>query len=558
MNAYVRTDKTTNDFSNLSQQILRLSTQTMQEVAYMQKLLTLLLNFSGCDVMEYWIKREEKIARCSSDSGCNWFEYKIYLTKDFPLDTKFQELCWKVFQRQKWECNKELTKKGSLVINDIETFPDLSSNKDGRHHSLAAIPTKRNGDNVGVLILKSCHSNFFPLDEIEMYERFVGTLALAVINYQVQVAQTERVKELTCLYELTKLSIQAGLSSDEIFMRIVELLPPAWQYPEITSARIVLNDHAYALPDFAETPYRQRADIIIQGKKKGFIEVVYLEEKPVLDEGPFLKGERALINTMAMQVAQFIDKKQAQKEQEELQKQLRHTDRLATIGQLAAGVAHELNEPLGTILGYAQLAEKHPHLPEQAEQDINKIVSATLQARDVIKKLLLFARQTPHTMKEINVNDIVGDGLSFLEKRLHKAGITVERTVDPQLPAILGDSSLLQQVLVNLVVNALQAMPDGGNLHIMTQSYNGQVSLTVTDTGIGMDEEVLKQIFVPFFTTKDIHDGTGLGLAVVHGIVTSHKGLIAAESTKGKGTRFEITLPTLSSVEGNGFANGNQ
>lgn len=557
MNSHIRTGKTTNDFSQLSQQILRLSTHNIQEVPYMQKLLSLLILFSGCDAVEYWIKREEKIARCSGNSDGNCFEYKIFSPKDLSLETRFHEFSWKVFQGQEWLCQTGLTQKGSLVINDVETCPDLASMKDGKYRSLAAIPSKRNGDNVGVLILKSCRRNFFLTNEIEMYERFVGTLAFAVMNHQVQAAQKEQVKELTCFYELAKLSVHTELSCDEILMRIVELLPPAWQYPEITSARIVLNDRSYALPDFDETPCRQRADIIMRGKSRGFIEVVYLEEKPVLDEGPFLKSERALINTMAMQVAQFIDRKQAEDEQDVLQKQLRHADRLATIGQLAAGVAHELNEPLGTVLGYAQLVKKNPQLPDQTERDINKIIGAALQARDVIKKLLLFARQTPHTMQEINVNDIVRDGLSFLEERLHKAGITIERTVDPQLPRILGDASLLQQVLVNLVVNALQAMPDGGNLHIKTQSHNGQVSLTVTDTGIGMDEKVLKQIFVPFFTTKDIHDGTGLGLAVVHGIVTSHKGHIAAESTKGKGTRFEITFPRLSSVEQDGTVNEN-
>ncbi len=523
----------------------------------MQKILTLLLHFSGCNAVEYWIKREDKIVRCSGDSDLNHVGCKLFSPTvgepPFLLRTRFQDICWKVFQRQKSEIKLALTKKGSLVVNNIETCADPLIIGEESYLSFAAIPMTRNSGNIGILILKSHYSDFFSPNEIKMYERFNKTLGFALMNHQVQAAQKERVKELTCFYAIAKLSEKPELSIDDTLMKIVKILPPAWQYPEITSARFIFNGRSYALSDFQESDYSQTADIVIKGEKQGVVEVVYLEEKPHLDEGLFLKGERALINTMATQVAQLIERKQAQGEQAKLQKQLRHADRLATIGQLAAGIAHELNEPLGNILGFAQLVKKNPQLSDQAVRDTDKIVRSALQARDVIKKLLLFARQTPHTMKEININDVVREGLSFLEERFLKAGIRLERTLDPHIPLILGDPALLQQVLVNLVVNALQAMPAGGNVSIMTRSFESHVYLTVTDTGIGMDKKTLKQIFVPFFTTKDVREGTGLGLAVVHGIVTSHKGRITAESTKGQGTRFEITFPRISLSDQNGL-----
>jgi signal transduction histidine kinase len=216
---------------------------------------------------------------------------------------------------------------------------------------------------------------------------------------------------------------------------------------------------------------------------------------------------------------------------------------LATIGQLAAGVAHELNEPLGNILGFAQLAKKCPGLPNQAEQDIEKILSASLNAREVIKKMLVFARQIPPQKKEVHLNQVVEEGLSFFESRCAREGIEMVRSLHPDLPEISADPVQLNQVLVNLVLNALQAMPTGGRLTVKTQMGRDHISLIVEDTGIGMSKKVMKQIFTPFFTTKDVGQGTGLGLPVVHGIITSHGGSIQVESKVGGGTRFEIQLP---------------
>ena len=137
----------------------------------------------------------------------------------------------------------------------------------------------------------------------------------------------------------------------------------------------------------------------------------------------------------------------------------------------------------------------------------------------------------------------------FLESRCSKHGVAVERHFSPQLPEIVADPSQLNQVLVNLVVNAIQAMAEGGTLKIATRASESRVLLSIEDNGIGMSEEVLGQIFIPFFTTKDIHEGTGLGLPVVHGIVNSHGGTIAVESTPGQGTRFEIQLPVAGAEE---------
>ncbi len=353
----------------------------------------------------------------------------------------------------------------------------------------------------------------------------------------------ERVKELTCLYNIAQVAAQPNISQKEILKGVVELLPAAWQYPEITSARIVLGDAVYSTPNFCQGCQKQTADIVVRGKPRGVIEIVYSEERLKLDEGPFLKEERNLINAIARQVALIIEQKQAEEDKLKLHAQLLHADRLATIGMLAAGVAHELNEPLGNILGFAQLAKKSLTGPESVKRDIEKIETASLNAREIIQKLLVFARQTPPEKTQVNLNKMVGDGLYFLAARCAKEGVKLVRILSPDLPEITADPAQLNQLLVNLVVNALQSIRGEGKITIQTQFRDRNVLLIVEDTGCGMSDEVLKQIFIPFFTTKDIGQGTGLGLPVVHGIVTAHGGTINVKSKPGQGTRFEIRIP---------------
>jgi len=358
-----------------------------------------------------------------------------------------------------------------------------------------------------------------------------------------EAALRERVKELTCLYGIAQVSGQPGVSLQEILRAIVEILPPAWQYPEIASARIVLDESSYSTEGFRDGHWKQTADIVVGERRRGAIEVVYAEEKPELDEGPFLEEERNLIDAIARQAALIVERKQGEEDRSRLQDQLRHADRLATIGMLAAGVAHEMNEPVGNILGFAQLATRCPGLPEPAKLDLQKIEAASLHTREIIKKLLVFARQMPPRKSRVSLNRVVEEGLYFLEARCVKEDVELVRSLAPDLPEITADPAQLNQVLVNLVVNALQAMPHGGRLTVATRDCGGYVLLIVEDTGTGMSEEILERIFVPFFTTKDVGQGTGLGLPVVHGIVMSHGGSLEVASRVGRGTRFEIRLP---------------
>ncbi len=369
------------------------------------------------------------------------------------------------------------------------------------------------------------------------------------LSYSAKAALIERVKELTCLYGMAQIASRPDMSLEEIIQGIVELLPPAWQYPEIAFARIILDGISYTTQGFHECCRKQAVEIIVDGVSRGVIELIYAEEKPDLDEGPFLKEERNLINAVSKQVALVIERKQAEKEKLKLHNQLLHADRLATIGMLAAGVAHELNEPLGNILGFAQLAKKCPGLPDSAGHDIGKIEKASLHAREIIQKLLVFARQAPPHKTNVNLNQVVEDGLYFFEARCAKEGIELIRQLSPDMPEITADSGQLNQLLVNLVVNSLQSMPGTGKITVRTRYSGHNVYLVVEDTGTGMIKEVLDKIFIPFFTTKDVGHGTGLGLPVVYGIVTAHGGTIDVKSKPGRGSRFEIQLPVTEPID---------
>lgn len=359
----------------------------------------------------------------------------------------------------------------------------------------------------------------------------------------VEWALRERVKELTCLYGIAQITERASLSFPQKVQAIAELLPVAWQFPDQCVARITLDTETFTSAGFAEGRHRQAAEVVAGGRLRGHVEVFYLENPPLADEGAFLAEERNLIHEVARQVGLVLEAHEAECGRARLEEQLRRADRLALVGQLAAGVAHELNEPLVAILGYAELMQQSFGLPDRTARDLAGIVKASLHAREVVRKLLLFARQTPSEKVLTDLNQVVRDALLMLETRLRKGEVKAVFKAATGLPPLLADASQLQQVVLNLCVNALQAMPHGGTLEIRTGQRDVGLALVVSDTGFGMDEEVLRHLFTPFFTTKGVGQGTGLGLSVVHGIVEGHGGSLHVESSPGRGTRVEALFP---------------
>jgi signal transduction histidine kinase len=430
-----------------------------------------------------------------------------------------------------------------LRVEEAGKRKTRSSRPSAEHSSVLRLALSLGEGAEGELRLSRAGDEPYTAAETALLRGIPETLSLALAHQRAQWALRERVKELTCLYGIARIVEEPGLALDDVLQRIVGLLPSAWQYPDVTAAAIAFDGSRKAHSAFRSDAQRQSAAVVVRGESRGVVEVAYLEEKPNVHEGPFLAEERSLIDEVARQVGLWVESREGDEEKARLQRQLRHADRLATIGQLAAGVAHELNEPLGGILGFAQLARKGPGLPAQTDADLEKIVNASLHAREIVRKLLIFARQMPAAKTKADLNRVVTEGLYLVEARCATEGIRLERDLDPALAGIVADPGQLQQVLTNLAVNGIQAMPGGGRLTIRTRNRPGGVVLSVEDTGTGMDEETLREIFNPFFTMKEVGQGTGLGLSVVHGIVTSHGGTIRVESEPGRGSRFDVDLP---------------
>jgi two-component system NtrC family sensor kinase len=224
--------------------------------------------------------------------------------------------------------------------------------------------------------------------------------------------------------------------------------------------------------------------------------------------------------------------------------QLARTEKLTALGEMAAGVAHEINNPLGGILLYSNLVLEDIPADSPAQENMQKIIYQTNRCKGIVQNLLEFARTPTGDMLPLKINSVIKTSLNLVKGQSMFHGIEIETQLAEDLPLVIGDKSRLEEVFINLFINAADAMAGKGKLTITTLlGANNSVRILVADTGKGIDKEHLAHIFEPFFTTKDPGKGTGLGLSIAYGIIRKHNGLIDAESEPGKGTTFIITLP---------------
>ena len=231
--------------------------------------------------------------------------------------------------------------------------------------------------------------------------------------------------------------------------------------------------------------------------------------------------------------------------QKRMEEQLIMTDRLASIGELSSGIAHELNNPLTSVIGFSQLLMEG-EVPEDIKKDLGIVYSEAQRAAAIVKNLLTFARKHAPVKQLSQVNTVIEDVLRLRAYEEKVNNIEVESRLAPNLPETMIDHFQMQQVFLNIVVNAEFAMQEAhqrGKLIIITERSDGIIRITFTDDGPGISQENLKHIFDPFFTTKEVGKGTGLGLSICHGIVTEHGGKIYARSKEGMGASFIIELP---------------
>lgn len=232
---------------------------------------------------------------------------------------------------------------------------------------------------------------------------------------------------------------------------------------------------------------------------------------------------------------------------EQTRRQLNRSERLASVGRLAAGVAHEVNNPLTGVLTFAHMLLKNAPDDSQDREDIETIINATTRCKVIIRGLLDFSRQNEPQKKLADLNGVLREALNLTQNQARISRVDVVEELDPDLTALVIDNYQIQEVAVNVIVNAIDAMPDGGRFTVRTRSVDAEdgkwVEFEMSDTGCGISPENLEHIFDPFFTTKPTGKGTGLGLAMAYGVVAEHGGAIDVSSEVGRGTTVTVRLP---------------
>jgi PAS domain S-box-containing protein len=465
-----------------------------------------------------------------------------------------------------------------------------------------------------------------------------------------------------------------GLTLNEILQGIVELIPPAWKHPEITCAEIIIEGQAFSTQNFEETPWSLNQDIVLENEIIGALAVYYLEELPESDEGPFLREERDLINTIAERIGRIIERKRAQTALLESEKRFRELvehsltgisiiqngrvvyqnpeqvrllgplprpikledtesiypddfakvdafyqrisagklpsgavefrfyqrdertgrndikwvycqasrieyqgkdailmnmmdmtktkelehlltiqDKMASLGRVAAGIAHEIRNPLSGINIYLNTLKKLHHREgseEKVEQILKNIQSASIKIESVIRRVMDFARPSEPRLTLIDINEPITDAINLTAVTMRKSGIQIKESLADDLPRSYADKNLIEEMVLNLLNNAAEAMKTmeaGKNIAVASFVEGDHIIIEVSDSGPGVSQENRNKILDPYFTTK--HEGTGIGLSLCHRIITDHGGSLTVSDSELGGAEFRIEIPIKEYIE---------
>lgn len=350
----------------------------------------------------------------------------------------------------------------------------------------------------------------------------------------------ERVKELSCLYEVSSALRKHSDSYTDTLSNICNTTQKAWLFPKEAVIHLDYQGFNILTSPIPKNAISQRSKIMVFGVSKGSITVYYDSKKN--PKAFFLHEEQMLLNKIAIEIGEFFERQETKNKEELLRRSAERNDRLSILGEMTAGIAHELNTPLGNILGFAELINSNTE-NEQVLEDSNKIIKAAIYSREVVKKLMFFSCEMPQNKKWISIQPIVEQALKLLGQNLKKAKVNCTFEIDnPGLKAQL-DSIQFTQVLFNLIINAIYVSPPNTVIKVKIKSNSSGFIMKVIDQGPGIPPKLKSKVFEPFFTTKPIGEGSGLGLSVVHGIVKSHHGEIITYDNIPNGTVFRIKLP---------------
>lgn len=353
-------------------------------------------------------------------------------------------------------------------------------------------------------------------------------------------ALKERIKELSCLYDISTIASDHTDSLEEILHAIAARIAKAWKYTDDAVAEIKINEKLYLSNSVPADSVHMTSEIIIDKEQVGIVRIHYPAARH--HKSDFLAEEAQLLKKIAQEIAAISERHQRLEQEEKLKRTAERNDRLSILGEITAGIAHELNTPLGNILGFAELISEKTR-ESQVKRDADKITDSAIYAREIVKKLMFFSCEMPQRRELIAVNALVENALKLLNPMLKSAAVNVQFNADPENSFAQLDPIQITQVIFNLLINAIYASPADSTIKVSLKSGDKKLSITIEDEGSGIPEEVRDKIFEPFFTTKPQGEGSGLGLSVVHGIIKSHKGRIQFSTEEGKGTTFNIIFP---------------
>jgi PAS domain S-box-containing protein len=465
------------------------------------------------------------------------------------------------------------TENGSFWTNSTAELLATSTEQDRQartrnrcngegYESVVLIPLRSGDDRFGLLQLNDRRKGRFSPEEIALWERLAGYLAVALAKFHSQGLLLESEAQFKAMFEMASIGIAQADPTSGRWVRINQKMCEITGY----SAGEMLEMRSWEITHYED---RDRDLTAFQDVVSGKVKDLRIEERYIRKDGSirWVSMNLTLIRDSAGQPVRTVatiedvtERKRAGEEKERLEAQLRQVQKLEAIGTLAGGIAHDFNNILAPIIGYAEIALNE--LPDSTPMKFGQeqILGAALRAKDLVKQILAFSRPGREQQQEpVAISSIVKEALKLLRASL-PSSIEIKQHIGGGVAN--ADPTQIHQVVMNLCTNAAHAMDDRGVLEvglscvdlserelaewmIVDLKPGPHLKLTVSDTGCGMDKATLERIFDPYFTTKEFGKGTGLGLAVVHGIVRNHGGAITVRSEAGKGTTFNVFIPAV-------------
>lgn len=486
-----------------------------------------------------------------------------------------------------------LEKSQSVRVGDIRLAPRFFPWKDQVCSALFA-PIRFQGEPIGVIGLQSERCNAFTLQDEQLLNVIASHLAGLIENARLNQEARERANKLTLIHKVVQrvvglrdetaiarevadliagyfnYEIASVLVSDETnqFLSVLgvggslaHLIPPAYHYPisqGITGKAFrtgrggIFNDVSLVSEYLALPGWRASSEMCVpMFERERVFGLINVESarKNAFSESDYIMLEAlaGIISSVMVNARRYRELKQRIEAQESAENRLVRSARLAAVGEMAAGIAHELNNPLTTVLGFLELTLADLPAASQQRSDLELAAREAQRAREVVRRLLDFSRQSGNVRERIELNALMQEVYSLVHHQLQTSNVSIQMDLSPRLPAIAANGNQIKQVILNLFQNALQAMPDGGEIRVRTgremRAEGLGAFIKICDTGEGIPPENYERIFEPFFTTRSTGQGTGLGLSVSYGIITSHGGHIEVDSVLGRGSCFNVWLP---------------